>query len=313
MLLVLIFHLVQICQSAVLGNVEVLGANGQQTFNSSIAGDVTIKGENNAFSGDTATNVVFDSENGSLDMNSVQTMKVATIKADIDVGKVAAGIIMSTKSGNLNVDAIEGNGLQFIAGVAEAPYATANLTVGSVIGNVDVKNYGTGKIELNNVNGNVDIDSSQIDGGTIDVGFSDDAENCKVKIFGYDGDINVAGINGVTEIELRNWVNGAGAANVYAHFNQVVGDANVIRTSGYVSGHHDWGNVEIELSNSCNSFDLYVYGASSANSSAKYGFEDKNMHIIGENDEDLGNEIMVGGIAKSGAVRVHTKQSLYLS
>jgi len=300
------------CQSSVLGDVTVSGSKGEQTFNSKIKGKVTINGQGNTFNGDESGNVLYESADGKLTMNSVQNLNVTTVSGNISVRKVTAGATMNTQSGSLSIGTIESAGLQFTAGTPEAPNATANVKVDKVNGDVTVKNYGVGGVSLGGVNGHVDVDSSQVNGGKINVAFSDDAENCKVKILGFDGDIKVTGINGATDIEVRNWKNGAGAANVYAKFNQVVGTVNEIKTGGYISGHHDWGNVEVEVDSGCNSFDMFIYGASSANSASKYGFEENNMFIIGEDGLGLGNAIIVGESSISGAVQIRTKQSVYL-
>ena len=300
------------CQSDVLGDVTVSGANGKQTFNNTIKGKLTITGTNNDFGGDVAGNVLYESTNGILNLNSTETLMVNTVSAGIKVKKVTAGVVMNTESGSLDINTIENNGLQFTAGTPELPKATANVSVGKVKGDVTVKNYGLGSVNLSGVNGNVDVESSQAGAGGIKVAFANDAENCKVKVLGYDGDIKVTNINGVTDIEVRDWKNGAGAANVYAHFKKVVGNSNEIKTGGYVSGHHDWGNVDVEIASGCNSFEMYIYGASSANSASKYGFEENNMYIIGENMAGLPNTITVGDSEVSGAVQVRTKQSVYL-
>lgn len=298
-----------VCQSKVLGNVDVLGPSGEQTFNASIGGKVTIKGEGNNFTGDTAGDVVFSSANGSLTMNKVKNLNINTVNAGFNIDTVTNGVVMQTMYGNLNVNKIENNGLQFTAGVKDNPNATASVSVNSLVGDVKIKNYGIGGIYLTDVDGDVDIESSQVGGGNIDVTFQNDAEDCSVKVLGYDGNINIQNINGQTNIEVLNWKNGAGAANVNVSFNKIVGFDNEIKTGGYISGHHDWGNVDIQINDGCNGFDLYVYGASSANSESKYGFDKNNMYIIGDNAPESPNKV---GLISSGAVKVRSKQSVYL-
>ena len=210
---------------------------------------------------------------------------------------------------NLNVNKIENNGLQFTAGVKDNPNATASVSVNSLVGDVKIKNYGIGSINLTDVDGDVDIESSQVGGENIDVAFQNDAEDCSVKVLGYDGNINIQNINGQTNIEVLNWKNGAGAANVNVSFNKIIGFDNEIKTGGYISGHHDWGNVDIQINDGCNGFDLYVYGASSANSESKYGFDKNNMYIIGDNAPESPNKV---GLISSGAVKVRSKQSVYV-
>lgn len=303
-----------VCQSVVTGDVTVTGSNGVQTFNADIMGDVKITGANNQFHGDTADSVTFSHQNGSLTMNEINELDVATVNAKITVGKVNSGVTMTTMHGSLSVDEIVSGGVDFTAGKEDNATATASISIGSVVGDVTVKNYGIGSVNLAGVNGNVDVLSCEVGGGNIDVGFQDDASECSVKVLGYDGNINVHGINGKADITVRNWENGAGAANIKAHFNKVVGTDNVIKAGGYVSGHHDWGNVDLLLNNSCNNFNLYVYGASSANSAAKYGFAEDNMHIINDVDDTTPNNITVGsGEYSAAAVKVYSKQAVYLA
>lgn len=255
------------CQSAVLGDVSVTGSKGTQNFNGNIAGSIKITGEQNKFRGDRAGNVTFEAKNGSLSLNNTQKLTVQTDNADITVGQVSGGAVMTTKHGNLRLRKITGGGLSFIAGSAESPVATGIVAVNQTLtGNIFIRNYGTGNIDLNGVNGNVDIESCQTRGKNINVVFSDSAADCEVKVLGYDGDINVQGINGWADIEVKDGWNGAGAANIKAQFNKVTEKAvsSCIRSGGYVNGHDDLGNVEIKFSAICNNVDLYIYGARKA-------------------------------------------------
>jgi len=304
------------CQSSVLGDVLVTGSRGEQTFNTAIDGAVTISGNYNKFSGDTAGDVIFKADNGSLNFNKTQSLEVETVNGQINIDQVVNGVVMNTEHGNLSVGTIHKKGLNFKAGTKDNTNATASVSVESVKGDVIVNNYGVGKISLKDVNGDVEINSYQKSAKEISVAFSEKAEACKVKILGYDGDINVKNINGLADIQVHNWENGAGAANVYAHFKKVVGEDNVIKTGGYTSGHQDWGNVDIVLNElTCNNFKLFIYGASSANSHEKYGFEKNNMYINGENNGELSNLVKVKplNLSSSGAVHIYTKQSVFLS
>lgn len=303
-----------VCQSTVLENVTVNGLSGSQMFNCKIGGDVKVAGNYNDFRGDEAGKVTFENKKGYLSMNEIQQLDVKTNDANISVRSVANGVTMETVNGNLSINTILDGGLNFTAGGITVPNAKGNVSVSHLNGDVLVRNYGLGSIELMDVDGNVDVKSSEVGASGIRIDFDDEASNCSLKVLGYDGNINVTGICGKADIEVRNWQNGAGAANITAQFNQVVGTENVIKAGGYLSGHHDWGNVDVKVGQECNNFDLFVYGANSANSSKKYGFNDENMYIIGENDEEKSNKIVVTSEqASSGAVSVYTKQCLYLS
>ncbi|MBQ7973348.1 MAG: hypothetical protein IJ295_00075 [Clostridia bacterium] len=298
-----------VCQSPISGDVIVTGESGKQTINTEIGGKVEISGNNNDFSGDSAGDVKFECLNGRLSMNQVDSIYVHTLDAAVNVGSVQGGAEVRTVNGNFNADKIVG-GLKFVAGYIDKPVATAVLTVDELSGNVDVKNYGVGSINLSKVNGNVDINSSQTNGDDINVEFADAASNCSVTVLGYDGDINIKGINGIASIEVLNWQNGAGAANVNLHFNHVVGESK-IWTGGYVSGHHEWGNVNISLDNTCNNFNLYVYGASSTKAASKYKFNDNKLTNSTE-AELVANEVINKSGSVSGAVHVYSKQTVSL-
>jgi len=303
------------CQAEEIGNVTVEGAEGTQTFHGEIDGVLKIKGKKNNFNGNTAGAVEVISPNGNLKLNTAESLKVNS-NANVSVETVENGIEMLTESGKLDVNEVLAGGIKFTAGFEDKRNATASLKVDNVIGAVNVINYGTGSINLANVIGDVYIKSSEEQGGDINVHFRKSDKKSNVTIRGYDGDINVSGINGLVDIEIRNWENGAGAANVTAQFDQVVGTGNVIKVGGYMSGHHDWGNVNLKLNSEyCNSFNMYVYGASSANSSSKYGYDENNMII----ETDLTKEAKANKIRVpeylgfiSGALTVYCKQSVYL-
>lgn len=257
------------CQSAVLGNVTVTGSQNNIVFNAPISGNVTVKGDHNQFRGDQAGNVNYTSKNGGLSMNNVKKLTVDTVAANVSVGVAQSGVVMQTEQGALNVNKITGGGLDFTVATADKPFGTATVNVSNQLtGNVQIRNYGVGSINLNGVNGHVDIHSYQIQAGEINVAFQDQANGCQTKILGYDGNINVRGINGWVNIEIDGRWSKAGAANIKAQFNKVVntqvdGKSNCIWSGGYVSGHDDWGNVEVTLANTCNNFDLFVYGSRS--------------------------------------------------
>ncbi len=312
-----------ICQAPVLGDVLVTGSNGAQTFDSSIGGRVTIKGgNNNAFvsRGNTAGNVIFENASGSLKMSNAQKLNVNTTYGDISVNSVVNGVTMTTTHGSLWVDEINNGGINFTAGSPSVPNATAAVKVGSrVMGDATVNNYGVGEVALSGVNGDVMVNSCQVGGGAINVTCQSSNEH-SVTITGYDGNINVYGINGKTNITVNKTDLGAGAANIYAQFKQVVntenGTENCIKAGGYVSGHEDWGNVTIELLPGCNNFDLYVYGARIAQTSAQYGYTGKNMEIIdygGTPTTDKANYINVSGGDEHGStLHVYVSNTLYL-
>jgi len=303
-----------VCHSNVLGDVNVTGSYGAQTFNCKIGGSVNVAGNYNNFRGDEAGDVTYKNKKGYLALNEIGKLNVETVDAKVSIGTVNNGITMTTTNGNLSVSEVTNGGLDFTVGGITQPNAKANVAVDSIVGDVLVRNYGLGSIQLLGIVGNVDVKSSEVGAGKIRIGFSDEANNCSVKVLGYDGNIVVTGINGQADITVRNWENGAGAANIEAQFNKVVGTENVIKAGGYLSGHHDWGNVDIKVDNDCNNFDLFVYGANSANSSAKYGFKEENMYIIGEGEQAKSNKITVSQDgSSSGAVSVYTKQRFYLS
>ena len=308
------------CQATVLNNVTVTGSNGTQTF-AKINGNVTVsgdKGDNNKFRGDTAADVNFTNKNGSLTMNQVRKLTVDTTNAIVTVGNATGKADVTTKHGDLRIRNLTGD-LEFTAGSVDAPKpkATANVEVSSqLVGNVTIRNYGTGKINLSGVDGDVWISSYEVDGGTIDVKFASTAGQHSTKIIGYDGNINVKGINGNVYVEVRNWKNGAGAANIKLQYNKVVGESYVY-AGGYVSGRRDWGNVDVELVNT-NGFNMYVYGASSANSSSIYGYDKNNMKISSWDIDDYNHAQSVSGIANAilgggaGHLHIYSKQSVYL-
>ncbi|MCM1403982.1 MAG: DUF4097 family beta strand repeat-containing protein [Prevotella sp.] len=310
-------HGSQTFSASIGGNVTVTGSHGSQTFNSSIGGSVTIKdGNNNHFHGNRSGVVNFENAAGSLTMNDVQKLTVNTTHADIAVNHVENGVTMTTRYGDLWVDTIDNGGLNFAAGNANNPDATATVTVNEkVTGTAIVNNYGTGQVNLFGVNGNVSVNSCQVGGASINVEMQGSTAH-SVTILGYDGKINVAGINGKVDIQVRDGKYGAGAANIYAKFNRVVGTENRIEAGGYVSGHDDWGNVKIELASGCNNFDLYVFGARSAKSSAKYGYTDKNMKIIehdGSATADKANYINVsGGDERDSTLSVYSSNQVLL-
>lgn len=320
-----------VCQAPVSGDVKINGSDGEQVFNADINGSLKITGRNNNFRGDSAGDTEFIGSNGSLSMNEVKSLEVIS-NAKIDVGTVESGVEMSTESGSLNVKNVLAGGVTFSAGRADNPIATASVSgekiKGAVVvdnygngainfvdvdGAIEINNYGTGAVSLTEVDGDVYVKSSEVGGGNINVSFKNKAENCNVTIRGYDGNINVEGINGSVDIEVRNWENGAGAANITAHFNKVIGTNNVIKAGGYVSGQNDWGNVDLKLNTAdCNSFNLYVYDASSANSAERYGFHKNNMSITKKGEAAKANTIKVSTVLTTGAVHVYCKKSVYL-
>lgn len=303
------------CQSSVAGNVTVTGSHGVQTFNTSIGGKVTIKGSNNQFRGDVAGNVNFESNNGSLTMNDVQQLTVKTVNAGITVKRVANGATMTTERGNLSIGTIANGGLNFTAGTVNTRIATASVSVSDeLIGNATVNNYGIGSVNLHRVLGNVIVNSSEVGGGDINVNFQNSETQHSVKINGYDGDIDVSGINGATEIIVRGTEYAAGAANIKAQFNKIVG-TNRIEAGAYVSGHEDWGNVEVQIGTDCNNFNLYVYWARSAKSSQRFGYTEDNMTIIPHGEESTSNQsnfIVNGNHGGSGELKIYTPTTVYL-
>lgn len=320
-----------ICQSDVLGDVAITGSDGVQTFSTQIEGRLDVTGNNNDFRGnklgainvkgcandvrgEQSGDVVFENQSGSLTMKEVGKLNVTTTDADIKVGTVNGGVTMTTVNGDLDIGKISSGGINFTAGDVTIPYANASVSVDNVVGDIWVRNYGLGGIELLNIIGNVDVRSAEAGGGKIRIGFSNEASGCSVKVLGYDGNIKVTGINGRADIAVRDYENGAGLANIEAQFNRVVGTDNIIKAGAYLSGHHTYGNVDLKVSQDCNNFDLYIYGANSANSSSKYGYDDENMYIIGVDNVEKSNRIIVNSNhIYSGAVKVYMKQRLYLS
>gem|GEM_PF-6729391 len=306
------------CQSQVLKNVTVTGNSNTLEFGSGedagITGNVLIEGNSNKFTGTSAGKVSFKADRGSLNMSeTISALDVETISAPITVHDVTGAVNMTTQTGNLSVDSI-GAGLNFTAGTATSPYATATLSIGAVSGATTVENYGSGAMTVHGANGDVSIRSAEIAGGEIDVSFADDAsEHNTLTIIGYDGNINVSKINGGTvDISVLGGLTRAGFANVNVQFYKI-GTAT-IRTGSYADGGVNWGNVDMKLGDSCNNFNLYVYYARSANSSEKYGFADKDMAI--STDTSAKSNLIVAqnnGGAVSGTVKVYTQTNFYLS
>ena len=306
------------CQSPVLHDVVVSGANNILEFGNSnlagINGDLTISGNNNQFRGTTASHVNFTADDGSLNMNgAIAALDVKTVRATFNVKTVTGGVSMETQSGDLQVNSV-GNGLNFTAGTASAPSATASVNANKVTGAVIVNNYGVGTVTLHDVDGNVKINSYQINGGKIDVSFLREADAHDVDIMSYDGDINVREINGgKVKIAVLGELARAGAANIYAQFNHVGTDCE-ITTGGYLSGPVEWGNVDVKLADNCNDVNLYIYYARSANSSHKYGYDEINMNIIDAvNSEETPNHIVCGGEGTTGVLKIRSQNKVYLS
>ncbi len=306
------------CQSPVLHNVVVSGANNVLEFGNSdlagINGDLTISGNNNQFHGTKANRVNFTADDGVLNMSkTIAALDVTTVRAAINVRDVTGGVNMETQSGNLQVNSV-GSGLNFTAGTASAPSATASINANKVTGAVVVNNYGVGTITLHDVDGNVKVNSYQINGGKIDVSMLRGADVHNIDILGYDGNINVREINGgKVRIGVLGELARAGAANIFAQFNHVGTDCE-ISTGGYLSGPVEWGNVDVKLADNCNDVNLYVYYARSANSSRKYGYDEINMNIIDAvNSEETPNHIVCGGEGTAGVLKIRSQNKVYLS
>ena len=309
------------CHADVKNNVTISGANNSVNVGNGelagIVGNLTITGENNHINGTKANGVRFKANNGSLNMSqTIATLNVETVNATISVNQVSGSLTMKTQVGSLQAQSV-GNGLTFNAGTTDAPYATASVNVGSVSGTTVVKNYGVGSIDLNNVNGNISVESYQVGGGAINVGFLNGGSAHETYIHGYDGDINLSGINGGTlTVKVEGELKRAGAANVNASFNQV-GMAK-INTGGYPSGHDDWGNVNIRLADNCNDVGVYVYYASSANSSARFDYSQNDMKISDEYVDTpeakaaIVNNIVVSG-GTTGTLEIISQNRVYLS
>ena len=309
-----------VCKSPILNNVVINGADNVLEFgNSSLAGiggNLTIHGDNNQINGTSAQQVRFDAKKGRLNMSqTIAALNVDTVNAEINVKTVTGAVIMKTKSGSLRATSV-GNGLKFDAGIAAEPNATASVDVGKITGTAVVNNYGIGTIKLKDVDGDMTINSYQIGGGAIDVSCLNGAEAHQIKILGYDGDINVRNINGGNvEILVLGEQMRAGAANIHAHFNQI-GTNTLISTGGYLSGPVEWGNVDVSVANDCNNFDMYVYYARSANSSAKFGYDKVNMYIIDEvKNIETPNHITVksGNTGAVGTLKVRSQNKVHLS
>ena len=289
-------HTKVICKSKVLNNVFVNGSNHVLDFGndskSGIEGNLTIHGNNHRFKGTTAHDVQFDAQYGTLTMNqTIASLKVKTVSAAVNVVNVSGKVEMQTQSGKLKADSI-GNGLEFTAGDASAPYATAALEVGRVTGTSVVKNYGTGQIRLKNVNGDVTVRSSEIGGKSINVDFLAGSGSHTVDITGYDGDINVHGINGGNvKIDVKGRGLQAAKANINATFNQV-GNAEIY-AGGYLSGHENWGGtVTARIANGCNPLNLYVYYAGAAH---------RNGSNISVSDDENNSSAALTHISGSGS------------
>lgn len=261
------------CEAKVLNNVLVKGENntiklGREEL-AGVAGNLTVTGKGNKVQGTSANKVIYNADNGSLNMSkTIGSLEVVTVTAPIKVGTVTGAVEMQTISGSLDADKI-GGGLTFNAGSEDKPTATASLNVNNVTGESKVRNYGIGKIDLDNVNGAVDIISQEIDGGDINVAFAKNVSGHKVMIKGYDGNIKVTGINGgdVT-VNVKGGASRAAFANIDMQFNQV-GTA-MLSTGAYPNGHDNQGNIKVTLGSSCNNLDIYVCNARSANAAAKY-------------------------------------------
>lgn len=270
------------CKANVNNKVVVEGNNNVLEFGNSdlagIGGDLTIIGNNNRLSGTSANRVRFEANNGSLNMSrTIATLDVTTQNAPITVNNVAGAVTMTTLHGPLHVNGTVGNGLTFIAGVPENPQALASVTAQKINGAAVVENYGYGNINLGDVNGDVNIKSSEVNGGTIKVGLRESGHS--VNILGYDGDINVSGIDGGdVVVEVRGRGNQAGAADIELSFNKV-GTAEIY-SGGYLSGHEDWGgNVDVQLANNCNKLNMYIFYAGEAHISSRYGYVDTDMKV----------------------------------
>ncbi|MBS7401145.1 MAG: hypothetical protein KIG16_01365 [Eubacteriales bacterium] len=289
------------CQAQV-GNVLVKGTNNTLDFGSDqtgITGNVTITGENNRFNGTSANQVKLDAKNGNLHMSgTIGTLEVNTSRVSVDVEEVSGTVKMDTVSGDLDAGSIKGD-LTFNAGTADTPNATARLHVGKLAGATKVRNYGVGEISLSGVNGSVDIISKEINGGAINVDMADGASGHKVDVLGYDGNINVTGINGgnVT-LEVLGGHDRAAFANIKAQFNKV-GTAKI--TSGaYLAGHDEIGNIEVSVGDACNNFDVYVFNARFANCAQKYRVAKLNVSKNKEDTTSAKNEITFDAYSVEG-------------
>ncbi len=285
----------------------VNGKNNRVNFSNNLASDVNIQGNANYIAGISAGAVTFTAKNGSLNFtNTVTSLEVGTVNANVAIGTVTGDAFMETVNGDLQVRNV-GNGLTFNAGKVDDPNALASVTAGQVTGNVSVNNFGTGSINLSNVDGNVIVRSYQVGGGAINVGLTGSNAH-DVDIIGYDGNINVRGLNGgVVELVVNGEQKRAGAANVYAEFN-AVGANTEIRPGGYISGHDDWGNVEVKFANTCNDLDLYIQGTRSVHAATKYGA----ITVYKENEPEVANTITLAG-GEKGTLKIYAHNRVYLS
>ncbi len=325
------------CKAKVENDVLVTGSNNVLDFGYSnevlaVGGNITIQGNNNQFRGTLVSgNVSFKQDSGLLKVYTIEkSLDVETVNAPINVtegvlgnvtmktqsGKlqvdklVKGNVVFDTINGNLEIDAIHGN-LNFTAGTPSEPNATASVNVKKLLGAATVYNYGIGSISLSDVTDDVTINSYQVGGGKIDVDLISINQN--VNILGYDGEINVRGINGGdVNITILGERERAGAANINTQFKNV-GTAE-IRSGGYISGHDDWGNVNVTLSENCNDLDMYVYFARSANSSSRFAYATNNMKISRDENDSASakNRITVKG-SDVGSLKIYSQNKVYLS
>jgi hypothetical protein len=232
------------------GNAEIIGGGNTATF-ASIGGYLSITGNKNAVTVESsvAGDVLWGTiargvPNGSLNIRgSCSNAGIFTTDAAVDIVTVAgsAGAEMRTANGSLRITEITGGGLTFVA------TGTAGVSVGAVAGAVSAQ-MGTGAINLNNVRGNVDIKSDKANAGGVFVSFYPAlTANPGVDIVGYDGAISVSNIRGRTNISVRDWENGTGRANIYAHFKRVDESVSITANTGYINGHETEANITVDL------------------------------------------------------------------
>lgn len=268
----------------VSNNVEINGGGNTATF-ASIGGTLTVSGNNNAvtvennITGNMSWGTIARGvPNGSLKIRgSCNNLSVYTADASIDVVTVAgpAGTEMRTVNGPLRITAITGGGLTFIA------TGKAGVSVGAVAGAVSIPQMGSGTVNLYNVQGNVNIKSDQSNAGGIFVSFHPElTADPSVDILGYDGAISVANIRGRTDISVRDWENGTGRANIYAHFKRVDESVSITANTGYINGHEDEANITVDLDEPIWGV-LEIIGTSYAVSELSAGHYLKNSYTNG--------------------------------
>lgn len=270
-----------LCNAVVNNDVNVSGSHNNLTFNGAIGGDVLVKGNNNVCKGNTANDVLYDNAQGSITFNDIHKFTMQTVSAQASLRNVTAGIDMMSQSGGLNVNSVSGGikmttesgnlmvnniidgGLTFTV-TSKAGDADVNVNQ-QLVGAVKIRNNGIGRIKLQGVDGDVDIVSSTANGGNIDVEFLGKNSHY-VTIEGYDGDINVKNIYGLTNITVRDpgSTGAAGRANITARFKTVVAGDNKIITGAYVDSPSGIGNIDVYLLSTCGDFTLQIYKASSA-------------------------------------------------